>query len=203
MKPLYCLAILVLFSINSYAQTGHDSLRLYASYKFHISQPKTPLDTINCYIDLLKDINNLTTLMRAGDERPYAYVHSLVNTHNKWYNILLKEIIRISQKIKIKPAISEQARKDYVEGLTLLEDPANKKKEDYYLSVTKLYEANLLAPWWDIIYKKLGLANELAENYNESIENFKLYLLTKPSAKEARDVQDEIYIVEAKLQRKK
>ena len=59
-------------------------------------------------------------------------------------------------------------------------------------------EALKIAPWWGDAYYNLGVAQELAEKYDEAEQAFNFYLLSNPGAAEKREVQDRIYALSAK-----
>ena len=59
-------------------------------------------------------------------------------------------------------------------------------------------EALKVAPWWGDAYYNLGVAQELAEKYDEAEQAFNFYLLSNPSETEKREVQDRIYGLSAK-----
>ncbi len=58
--------------------------------------------------------------------------------------------------------------------------------------------AVLAAPWWADAYKKLAMAQEAAEHYDDAVASLNLYLLFQPA--DARDAQDEVYKLKADKQ---
>ena len=66
------------------------------------------------------------------------------------------------------------------------------------LAAQSFNEALKVAPWWSDAYYNLGIAQELAEQYDEAEKAFNFYLLGNVSAKEKRVVQDRIYELAAK-----
>jgi hypothetical protein len=112
-------------------------------------------------------------------------------------NFALKEkIIRHVQTMKKVPAVPEEARRHHVMAVTLLKDA--KDAGDYAFAVEEFKAAMLAAPWWPTAYSDLSVALKGAELYNEAINALKLYLLSGPSEKDARQAQDQIYVLEAK-----
>jgi|GEM_PF-4126048 len=160
----------------------------------------TRRDSLDVYTENLQRYHHVLMAANTSDDHQDLTYYN-VRTRGPMFNYLCKKAILISKKINPKPAIPEEARKNYVIGISIVNDPSNYKKEDYYPSLEKLLYASIDAPWWYDVYKQLGRANELAENYEEAIRNFQLYLLTKPPVNEARKIQDEIYVIEGKQMR--
>ena len=105
-------------------------------------------------------------------------------------------IIKLASGLKPAPAIPEEARKHFVEGTAIVK--AAKNPAQQALAAQSFGEALKIAPWWGDAYYNLGVAQELAENYDEAEKAFNFYLLTNPSAAEKREVQDRIYALSAK-----
>ncbi len=105
-------------------------------------------------------------------------------------------IIKLASELHPAPAIHEEARKHFVEGTTIVK--AAKNPAQQLLAVQSFSQAVSLAPWWGDAYYNLGVAQELAEKYDEAERAFNFYLLTNPSAAEKREVQDRIYALAAK-----
>lgn len=109
---------------------------------------------------------------------------------------LREQIIRAALALNPQPAIPEEARRHFVRATTIQKDARN--EADAELAAREYREALLLAPWWGDAYFNLGVAAQTANLFDEAIRAFRLYLLTEPSAEDARDAQDRIYAVEAK-----
>jgi ankyrin repeat protein len=105
-------------------------------------------------------------------------------------------IIKLASELKPAPAIPEEARKHFVEGTAIVK--AAKNPAQQALAAQSFNEALKIAPWWGDAYYNLGVAQELAEKYDEAEKAFNFYLLTNPSATEKREVQDRIYGLSAK-----
>ena len=105
-------------------------------------------------------------------------------------------IIRLASELKPAPAISEEARKHFVEGTAIVK--AAKNPAQQALAAQSFTEALKIAPWWGDAYYNLGVAQELAENYDGAEQAFNFYLLSNPGATEKREVQDRIYGLSAK-----
>lgn len=105
-------------------------------------------------------------------------------------------IIKLASELKPSPAIPEEARKHFVEGTAIVK--AAKNPAQQAIAAQSFIEALKIAPWWGDAYYNLGVAQELAEKYNEAEQAFNFYLLSNPSAAEKREVQDRIYGLSAK-----
>ena len=66
------------------------------------------------------------------------------------------------------------------------------------LAAQSCTEALKVAPWWGDAYYNLGVAQELAEKYDEAEKALTFYLLSNPGETEKRDAQDRIYALSAK-----
>ncbi|MHB2026299.1 MAG: tetratricopeptide repeat protein [Elusimicrobiota bacterium] len=105
--------------------------------------------------------------------------------------VLRERIIKLAKRLKSARAIPEPARKKFIEGTAILKnakDPAQAA-----LAVDSFQKALVIAPWWANAYYNLALAQELEGQYNYAQINLKYYLMTGPSAKDARAAQDKIY----------
>jgi len=105
-------------------------------------------------------------------------------------------IIKLASELKPAPAIPEEARKHFVEGTAIVK--AAKNPAQQALAAQSFSEALKIAPWWGDAYYNLGVAQELAEKYDEAEQAFNFYLLSNPSEAEKREVQDRIYGLSAK-----
>ena len=109
---------------------------------------------------------------------------------------LREKIIKLAQKLKPAPAIPEEARRSFVEGNTITRTAKDAKEQ--LMAVESFKEALKTAPWWGDAYYNLAVAQELAEQLDDSGKSLQFYLLTNPGAKEAREAQDRIYALDAK-----
>ncbi|OGB23829.1 MAG: hypothetical protein A3I66_20765 [Burkholderiales bacterium RIFCSPLOWO2_02_FULL_57_36] len=105
-------------------------------------------------------------------------------------------IIKLAGEIKPAPAVPEEARKHFVEGSAIVKAAKNPAQQS--LAAQSFSEALKVAPWWSDAYYNLGVAQELAEKYDAAEQAFNFYLLSNPSDKEKREVQDRIYGLSAK-----
>lgn len=105
-------------------------------------------------------------------------------------------IIKLASELKPAPAIPEEARKHFVEGTAIVKAAKNPAQQT--LAAQSFTEALKVAPWWGDAYYNLGVAQELAEKYDEAEQAFNFYLLSNPGATEKREVQDRIYALSTK-----
>jgi hypothetical protein len=96
--------------------------------------------------------------------------------------------------------IPEEARKHFVIGTTLFKDA--KTAADFSLVENEFKQAADLAPQWPDPRYNLALAREAAEDYSGAIADLKIYHEFKLPDAEARTVQDKIYVLEARQQKK-
>jgi tetratricopeptide (TPR) repeat protein len=111
-------------------------------------------------------------------------------------NALRERIIKLAAEMKPVPAVPEEARRSFVEGVNIVKlakDAGGQK-----LAIGSFTEALKIAPWWGDAYYNLGVAQELAEQYDKAEQAFTFYLLSNPDATEQREVQDRIYQLSAK-----
>ena len=112
---------------------------------------------------------------------------------------LREKIIRHAQTMKPKPAVPEEAHRQYVMGKTLFEDA--KSVQDFKDAIEKFRKALLIAPWWPEANRDLGMALQAAQEYGEAIRALKLYIATNPGEELSRRAQNEIYKIEAKQEK--
>jgi TolA-binding protein len=105
-------------------------------------------------------------------------------------------LIKLAGDLKPALTIPEEARKHFVEGAAIVK--AAKNPAQQALAAQSFTEALKVAPWWGDAYYNLGVAQELAEKYDEAEQAFNFYLLSNPSETEKREVQDRIYALSAK-----
>ena len=109
-------------------------------------------------------------------------------------NALREKIIKLAVAMKPAPEIPEDARRPFVRGNTAIKTASG---PDDYANAIKLYQdALLIAPWWADAYFNLARGQELHQEYDAAIQSVKFFLMTSPSAADARDSQDHIYALE-------
>jgi len=109
---------------------------------------------------------------------------------------LREKIIKVVQELKPVPEIPEDGRRHFVKATTIQKETKDAQALD--LAIGEYKQALLTAPWWAEAYYNLGVASEEAGRFDTAIEALKLYLLTNPSATEAREAQDRLYAIEGK-----
>ena len=110
-----------------------------------------------------------------------------------------KMVIKLALTMKPVPAVPEEARRHYVKGRTLFD--AAKNPADSLDAAEEFKNALLIAPWWGELYLRLGMTLETAERYDEAIAALKLYMVSAPGEELARKAQDEIYKIEAEMEK--
>jgi tetratricopeptide (TPR) repeat protein len=134
------------------------------------AQSQSPRETLKQYLaDLQRDTDN----------------HSL-----------REKIIKVVQELKPPPEIPEDARRHFVKAATVQKESKDAQALD--LAIGEYKQALLTAPRWAEAYYNLGVASEQAGRFDTAIDALKLYLLTNPSATEAREAQDRLYAIEGK-----
>lgn len=152
-------------------------------------------NNINRPSSLVLDLEKSSPSQGGGIQLPPAnFIRSLVLQLDDISTRRL--VIKLGRQLKPAPAISEEARKYFVEGSAIVK--AAKNSTQQVLAVTSFIEALKIAPWWGDAYYNLGVAQDLAERYDEAEIALNFYLLTNPSEVERRDVQDRIYALSAK-----
>ena len=106
-----------------------------------------------------------------------------------------------AQATATSPApIPEEARKHFVMGATLFKDA--KTPDDYAQVESQFKQAVDLAPQWPDARYNLALSKEAAGDFAGAMADLKLYQQFKLSDTDARTVQDKIYALEAKQEKK-
>lgn len=111
-------------------------------------------------------------------------------------NALRERVIKLGAEIKPVPAIPEEARRSFVEGINIVKlakDAGSQK-----LAIGSFNEALKIAPWWGDAYYNLAVAQELTGQLNDAERTLKWFLLSNPSESDAREAQDRIYRLSAK-----
>lgn len=134
---------------------------------------------------------------RAALEQLTARLHRDNLLNNPFDAVLTRRlIIKLASELKPAPALPEEARKHFVEGTAIVK--AAKNPAQQALAAQSFTEALKVAPWWGDAYYNLGVAQELAEKYDEAEQAFNFYLLSNPGETEKREIQDRLYALSAK-----
>jgi hypothetical protein len=108
-----------------------------------------------------------------------------------------EQVIRFGAAMLPQPAVPEDARKAYIEGMTLHQDA--KSPADEKGAVDSYRKGLALAPWWGDLYLGMAVSQELSGDLPGAIASLKDYLLSAPPPDKARNAQDRIYMLDAKL----
>lgn len=133
----------------------------------------------------------ITSNPRAGFLELIARLKS-----NPFDDTIRRRIIQLAEELKPPPAIPEEARKHFLEGAAIVK--AAKTPAQQTLAAQSFTEAINVAPWWGDAYYNLGVAQELAEQYDKAQQAFAFYLLSNLDETERREVQDHLYGLSAK-----
>lgn len=138
------------------------------------------------------------SILDQAKKNPRGALAGLVDLLKKYPDVygIRRLVIKQASSTNPRPAIPEEARRHFVEGTTIVKTAKNPEQQLH--AVESFKKAVTVAPWWAGAYYNLGVAQELAKKYDDAEKSFELYLLSKPSEKEAREVQDRIYAIGAK-----
>jgi len=110
-------------------------------------------------------------------------------------NILREKIIKLAQATKPAPAVPEEAERNMARGTAFAQKAID--SAGYKRAIAEFEAAANTAPWLAHAYYNLGVVQEKAGLYVEAIQSLKFYLMAAPDAKNARDVKNNIYALEA------
>lgn len=111
---------------------------------------------------------------------------------------LREKIIKIALTIKPAPAVPEDAERNMARGVVFFTKATD--NAGYHKAIVEFEAATNAAPWLDKAYYNLGVAQEKAGMFKEAIRSLRLYLLADPNAKNAREVRNQIYMLEANVE---
>jgi tetratricopeptide (TPR) repeat protein len=111
-------------------------------------------------------------------------------------NALREKSIKLGAEIKPAPTISEEARRSFVEGVTIVKSA--KEPSSQKLAIESFTEALKIAPWWGDAYYNLAVTQELTGQLDDAERTLKWFILSNPGESDARDAQDRIYAIAAK-----
>ena len=109
--------------------------------------------------------------------------------------VLREKIIKLALTMKPAPTVPEDAERNMARGVVFFTKAMD--KAGYLKAIVEFEAATNTAPWLDKAYYNLGVAQEKAGMFKEAISSLKLYLLADPNAKNAREVRNQIYMLEA------
>jgi hypothetical protein len=109
---------------------------------------------------------------------------------------LREKLVQSAANLDPAPAMPEEARRYYIEGMTLHQEA--KSPEDERIALDSYSKALQLAPWWGEIYLGQSISQELVGQLDAAEKSLHFYLASNPGEEKARSVQDHIYVLEAK-----
>jgi tetratricopeptide (TPR) repeat protein len=110
-------------------------------------------------------------------------------------NILREKIIKMALGIKPTPKVPEDAERNMARGTAFAQKATD--SVGYKRAIAEFEAAANTAPWLAHAYYNLGVVQEKAGLFVEAIQSLKFYLMAAPDAKNARDVKNKIYALEA------
>ncbi len=113
-------------------------------------------------------------------------------------NALREKIIKTAQAMKPTPTVPENAERSMARGVVFFTKATD--NAGYLKAIAEFEAATKSAPWFDKAYYNLGVAQEKAGLFKEAIRSLKLSLLADPNAKNAREVRNQIYMLEAMVE---
>jgi hypothetical protein len=134
----------------------------------------------------------------ANAQAPHEPLQQMVEQLRKSPDdiVLREKIIKLGTTFKPVPAIPEEARRAFVEGVTIVK--VAKDEASQRLAVDSFNEAVKLAPWWSDAYYNLAVAQELAGQLDAAERTLKWFMLSTSREAETREAQDRIYAIGAK-----
>ena len=106
---------------------------------------------------------------------------------------LREKIIKMGAKSA--PAVPEEAERNMARGTAFAQKASD--NAGYQKAIAEFEAATNAAPWLGLAYYNLGVVQEKSGLFSEAIQSLKYYLLAVPDAKNARDVKNKIYALEA------
>ena len=129
----------------------------------------------------------------GGSEDLKQYVEELKKKPGD--KALREKIIKMAVGMKPAPAVPEDAERSMARGTAFAKKASD--SAGYKKAITEFEAATNAAPWLALAYYNLGVVQERAGLFNDAIQSLKFYLLAAPDAKNARDVKNTIYALEA------
>jgi hypothetical protein len=138
-----------------------------------------------------------TALTLAGQSPREAFKELLGQlAQNPSDDTLREKVVQAAANLDPAPAIPEEARRYYIEGMTLHQEA--KSPDEEKVALDSYAKALQLAPWWGEIYLGQSVSQELAGQLDAAEKSLHLYLVSNPAEEKARSAQDHIYVLEAK-----
>ncbi len=111
-----------------------------------------------------------------------------------------QKTIAVARKLDPPPAIPEEARRHSAFASLAVKEA--KDPSGYEKAVAEYLQAVCLAPWWADLYYNLAMVQEQRSHFREAAETFKLYLAASPHDPQAQVIQNKIYELEYKSEKR-
>ena len=111
---------------------------------------------------------------------------------------LREKILKSAAGMKNLPATPEDAERNMARGTAFAQKASD--AAGYKKAIAEFEAASNSAPWLGLAYYNMGVMQEKAGLFNEAIQSLKFYLLAESDAKNARDVRNKIYALEAEAE---
>lgn len=109
--------------------------------------------------------------------------------------------IRIAASLSPPPAIPEEARRSFAEGLAAFE--LARSPSDYEEPKKRFAMAASLAPWWRDALFNLSLAEEKLRRFRDAKKCLESCLLATPGSRDADDVRQRLHRIEYLAERQR
>jgi tetratricopeptide (TPR) repeat protein len=113
---------------------------------------------------------------------------------------ITQKTIAVARRLDPPPAIPEEARRHAAFASLAVKEA--KDQSGYEKAVAEYLQAVCLAPWWADLYYNLAMVQEQRSNFREAAETFKLYLAASPKDSQAQLIQNKIYELEYKAEKR-
>jgi tetratricopeptide (TPR) repeat protein len=137
---------------------------------------------------------------RNGDYRKAFQLYLETSAKQGLDSDIKKRLMKLYPQIDPPPAIPEEARKRAVFGMTAVKEAKDSKGLDR--AAEEYRKAIQLAPWWADLYYNLAMVQEQRSSFREAAETFKLYLAASPKDPQAQLIQNKIYELEYKAEKR-
>ena len=113
---------------------------------------------------------------------------------------ITQKTIAVARKLDPPPAIPEDARRHAAFASLAVKEA--KDPSGYEKAIAEYLQAVCLAPWWADLYYNLAMVQEQRSYFREAAETFKLYLAASPQDPQAQLIQNKIYELEYKSEKR-
>jgi tetratricopeptide (TPR) repeat protein len=112
-------------------------------------------------------------------------------------NALREKIIKTALTIKPGP-VPEEVERNMARGVAFFNKASD--SAGYQKAIAEFEAAANGAPWLDLAYYNLGVAQEKNGLYKDAIQNLKYYLMAAPDSKKTKEVKSQIWMLEATIE---